>query len=224
MQKDILLANTISKDLSVDYSDFLDEYNYKYVFEPLDKILLTIEEKNTLICAIIYSYSPNSNKIDLKQDGQIINQNILKGLGVNTNVPIYKEFIAHSNPIITETIANYFDTILTWQYITIRKEIDYAARYVRVSESDEDFGKLDGDKLYKARFEMGRLIKESVAHRQTADLLIDQMKKEHMITDERVKNDFGISFVDESIKRDFTSWHEFVFYDLPIMKQKRLVS
>ncbi len=219
-QKDILVAKKITATIDQDPTDILDEYNYKWVFEPLFELGLNYKEINTLVCAIIYSYSPNSNRVDLKLDGRMINESILKGLGADLKRSIFQDFLSQENKVILEAIGNFLDTLVTWQYVSARQDMDYHAKYIRATEDEKEFALLDADKKYKARSEIGRLKKEALNHRQTAEVLLAQLRTNDMIPDERTKQDFGASFVDNSIKIDPWSWREWLQYEyLPSRKK-----
>lgn len=221
-QKDIYIAKKIQADLEADPTELLDEYNYQWVFAPILELPESQKDINTIICAIIYSYSPNSNKVDMKQDGRTINENILKGLNADIKRKVFQEFLNQENEKINESLGNYLDTLPSWEFVTIRNEIDYHAKYVRASENEDDFKDLDADKKYKARAEIGRLKKESIAHRQVAEVLLEKIRKDFMITDERVRQEFGVSYVDESVKRNHWSWREFITQDYIPRKNKTI--
>ena len=221
MKKAIKLAKTISAKMDADHLESIENENLHWVFEPLNDLLISQKEYNTLICAIIYSYDNESTWIDLNQEGQVINGTILRGLKADLNSQILKDFISLSNEQVNESIGNYLDVIGDWRFTTIRKHIDYHAKYIRQTENEEDFRGLDAAKKNAAREGMGKLMREAVNQRKAADELIQLVHRDYVTTQHRVQQDFGVPFVDESIKRDIFSWREFVKYDLKPMIEKK---
>lgn len=220
MKKGIQIAKAISANLQADASELLTEHNMAYIFEPLEQLGVETRVKNTLICAIIYSYDNESTWADLNQDGETINRNILRGLKAEAH-PIYEQFIGQDNEKILEAIGYYLDSVSDWRFVTIRKHIDYHSRYIKISENDSEFKDLAADKKNKAREDLGKLMREAVNHRKAADALIVEVQKDYVKTEERVRSDFGTSFIDNSIKRDIYSWRQFIFNDfLPSKKRK----
>lgn len=219
MHKDLIAASIISKDLKADHTETLSDYNLSWVFEPLHELNLDTDVFNTLVCAIIYSYHPNSNKVDLKHDGVMINTFILNGLKADMSKEVYQQFLKSENEKINEAKGNFLDTLSAdWQFITSRRAIDIHSQTMRMPT---DFSNItEEEKRLKNKTELSKLTRDVVLQRKMADELIEKLKKEYVITDERAKQDFGVSFVDENVKRDSWSWREFVSYDLPKLKSK----
>jgi len=212
------IAKQISSNLKEDYTDILKENNFYSTFQPLYDLLLTLPKINTLICAIIYSYDQNSNWISFNKDGYEINREIIEGLGGNIKDETYIQFIELSNPNINECVGAYLNSMVDWRFTTAREFIDYHAKYIRTKE--EDMKDLEEDKKMKTRENIGKLKSEAMSKRKAADELIELIKKDFVNTDYRVKQETGLSFSDETIKRSTFSWREFVLYDLPALKEK----
>lgn len=205
----ILVADTISKDIGSTHSDIISEHNLHWIFQPLKELNLSIQEYNVLVAAIIYSYHPDSNKVNLKNDGFKINETILLGLGVDINIDIYKSFIRIENEKINEAIGNFFDLLSNqWEFVTIRTIIDNYAKILRMSD---DFSSITEDeKKLKAKNELEKLRHNGLLQRKTADDLILKLKRDNMITDEMAKKNFNVSFIDENLKQDIFSWREYI--------------
>lgn len=219
MQKDLFVINTISKDLKIDHSELLNEHGLTWVFEPIEELNLPIDVYNTLVCAIVFRYHPESRKVDLKHDGKSIHEFILNGLQANRKHEIYDKFVSLENEHINEARGNFLDTLSgAWEFITIQSSIDAHSKTMRLS--DEFPNLLDDEKKLKAKTELSKLRRDTILQRQTADSLIEKLRKEYVITDESVKTDYGVSFVDENIKKDIMSWRAFVKYDLPRLKEQ----
>lgn len=212
------IAKTISSNLKEDYTELLKEHNYYSVFEPIFNLLLTTPKINTLICAIIYSYDQDSNWINFNKDGYEINREIIEGLGGNMKEEIYTQFTELSNPNINEAVGAYLNSMIDWRFTTAREFIDYHAKYIRTKE--EDMTGLEEDKKMKTRENIGKLKTEAMAKRKASDELVVLIKKDFVNTDYRVKQDMGVSFTDETIKKNIYSWRTFVTYDLPELKKK----
>ncbi|MEK6881760.1 MAG: hypothetical protein AABY22_19235, partial [Nanoarchaeota archaeon] len=103
---------------------------------------------------------------------------------------------------------SFLDRISDWRFVTARKMIDYHSKYVRETEANLD--SMDEDKKIKARENIGKLIKESVAQRRTADELILQIERDYVNTNHKVDQDFGEKFTDTTIKTDIYSWRSYV--------------
>lgn len=212
------IAKNISSNLKEDYIDLLKDQNYFHIFQPLFELHLKQVQLNTLICAIIYSYDQNSNWINFNKDGYEINREILTGLGANFKEEIYNHFIELSNPQINEAVGSYLNSMIDWRFTTAREFMDYHAKYVRVKE--EDMTGMDEDKKMKTRENIGKLKTEAMSKRKASDELIELIKKDFVNTDYRVKQETGLSFTDETIKRDTLSWRQFIAYDLIELKKK----
>ena len=221
MQKALKLARTISSKIEADHSEAIEDINLHWVFQPLEDLQVPLKERNTLIAAIIYSYDNESTWIDLKQDGQSINTNILKGLKAELNRPIYSDFLNQKNEKINEAIGNYLDVLGDWKFTTVRKHIDYHAKYIRQTENEADFEGLDAAKKNAAREAIGKLMREAVNHRKTADELIEKLHKDYVATQHRVNQSFDASFVDESIRLDPYSWRDFIKHRYEPMQERK---
>lgn len=219
MQKDLFVINTIAKDLKKDHSELLNEYNLSWVFEPLGELNLPIDVYNTLVCAIVYRYHPESNKVDLKHDSKSSHEFILNGLRADRKHKIYDSFCSLENEQINEARGNFLDTLSgCWEFITIMSSIDSHSKTMRLSDDFPNL--LDDEKKLKAKTELSKLRRDNILQRQTADSLIEKLRKDKVLTDESVRSDYGVSFIDENIKKDPMSWRTFFFYDLPRLKEQ----
>lgn len=226
MTKGINAAKTISKDLKKDWLPYLEEINLHRAFESIYYLRLSNEITNTLVCAIIYSYDNESKWIDLKHDSFTINKNILEGLYADLKEEIFQDFIKLRNDDINDAIGCYLDLLPDWKFVTAKKQMDYHAKYVRQEETN--ISGLDEDKKIKARENIGKLIKESIAQRKAADELILLIEKEYVLTNHRVHQDFNanysqksIEFTDDTMPKDDGSWRYFIKYTKPKWEQNK---
>lgn len=223
-QKDIYIAKKIQADIEADSTELLQEYNMEWVFEPILELCTNHKDANTLICAIIYSYSPHSLRADLKMDGESINKDILKGLGVKAITGVYKEFVEMTNEKINESVGNLLDTYSSnWKFITARTNVNFHSKNIKIVEDDVKIAALDPDKQYKAKTELGKLRREAGLVRKVAEETIELLQRDFMITENRVKGDFGVSFIDTNLKpSDIWSWRSFITHDYLPRKNKSI--
>jgi len=209
MKKHIEIAKHVSSDLEKDYTEYLKENNYHYVFEKLYSVSTKPVVINTLICAIIYSYSNSSKWIDLRQDGYSINKSILEGLKADMKIEAYQQFMSLSNEDILDAIGGFLNTMKTdWKFITIRKMIDFHSK--TMMQSEPDLSQTDEEKKPKVRENISRTMKEALIQREAADKLIAEIETAYVGTNERTKQDFGVEFTKEEIKYEITSWRHFI--------------
>jgi hypothetical protein len=212
MQKHIEIAKKISKELDKNWLPELKEMNLYKPFESIYKLSYNISVLNTLVCAIIYSYSPESKWIELKQDGFSINKNILKGLNVDFSEPIFNEFCELSNKDILDCVGEYLDIITNWKFVTIRKMIDFHSK--TMSEKEPDLKEVDEEKKPKVRENISKTMREAVFQRNAADQLIQELEKEYVNTNHKTTEDFGTNFIQTSLdmgrKIDPMSWRDFI--------------
>lgn len=219
MQKrGIEIARKISKALEKNWLPELEEDGFYKIFEPIYKLENSIIVLNTLVCAVIYSYDPESKWIDLKSDGYSINKNILFNLGADISLPICKDFCTQSNEEICESIGNYLDTLKNWKFVTARKMIDFHSK--TIMQKEPDLKDVDEEKKPKVRENISRAMKEAVAQRQAAEQLIKELNTEYVLTDHRTKQDFNEDYIQKSLEFtdddkptvDILSWRHWIKY------------
>lgn len=208
MQKGIQIASKISKDLEKNWMSELQEYNLHKIFEPIFRLNVTIADANTLVCAILYSYSAQSKWLDLKSDGASINKNVLLGLGADVNKEIFQEFICLSNDDITDTIGAYLDTQSDWKFCTIRRMIDFHAK--TMNQKEPNWSLVDEEKKPKVLENMSRAMNEGVRQREASDKLIEQIERDYVALNHKTESDFGMKFTDNATKSDILSWRTFI--------------
>lgn len=208
MQKALDIAKRISKDLERNWLPDLEEINLHKVFDPVFKMNLNITDGNILVCAIIYSYSPDSKWIDLKQDGSSINRNVLVGLGGDISKKVFQEFIELINEDILDSIALYLERLTNWKFVTIRKMIDFHAK--TMMEKEPDLKEVDEEKKPKVRENISRTMKEAVFQREAADKLIEQVEKEYVNLNHKTESDFGVKFTENNTRIDPMSWRQYI--------------
>jgi len=209
MKKHIEIAKKISSDLEADQREFLKEHNYLQVFESVYKLPEEKKTINTLICAIIYSYSNSSKWIDLKADGYSINKTILQGLGADINLPIFKEFIELTNDLIADSVGYFYNTMKAdWRFVTARKNIDFHS--ANIQQENVDWSKIDEKDKPKVRENIGRTMRLAIEQREIAEKLIEELEKTFVGTNHRSEQEFGLKFTDTEINYSPESWRDFI--------------
>lgn len=217
MKLHIEIAKHISKDLDLDYKEYLSDLNYLRIFERLFLLGMSNRVVNTLVCAIIYSYSNSSKWIDLRQDGFSINKGILEGLKADFKIEIYQQFLMLSNEDILDCIGALLDTMKSdWKFITIRKMIDFHSK--TMMQSEPDLTNTDEEKKPKVRENISRTMKEAVLQRDSADKLIAEIETTYVGTNHRIKQDFGVEFTEQEINISILSWRDFIKYTVLPLK------
>jgi hypothetical protein len=217
MKLHIEIAKHISKDLDLDYKEYLSDLNYLRIFERLFLLGMSNRVINTLVCAIIYSYSNSSKWIDLRQDGFSINKGILEGLKADFKLEIYQQFLMLSNEDILDCIGALLDTMKSdWKFITIRKMIDFHSK--TMMQSEPDLTNTDEEKKPKVRENISRTMKEAVLQRDSADKLIAEIETTYVGTNHRIKQDLGVEFTEQEINISILSWRDFIKYTVLPLK------
>jgi len=227
MSKEIDLAKLISKDTSIEYKDLIYEYNLPDTFSNIYSIASDMHEANVLICFIIYAYSPDSLWLDLKKDRLENKLKILHNLDADINSEIVQSVINGDNEIAGIAIFDFLEELKSWRWRTIFDLLDYSSRMSRfatqVTEAERRYQKinkegevrdvieeLDIDVISKVNKEKGMLLDQSIAKRKQADVLLEEIRKEYVTTDQATQQDFGFIFTDTSKKRDILSWRAWI--------------
>jgi len=227
MSKEIDLAKLISKDTSIEYKDLIYEYNLPDTLSNIYSIASGIHEANVLICFIIYAYSPDSLWLDLKKDRLENKLKILRNLNADINSELVQSVINGDNEIAGIAIFDFLEELKSWRWRTIFDLLDYSSRMSRfatqVTEAERKYQKinkdgevkdvkeeLDIDVISKVNKEKGMLLDQSIAKRKQADILLEEIRKEYVTTDQATQADFGFMFTDTAKKRDILSWREWI--------------
>lgn len=218
MQKAIIAAKTISKDLYADSTEVLQEYNLHHIFEPILNLDMPVNVANTIICAIIYSYDANSNWCDLKKTSYEDKMNILKGLKADIQNPYYNQFINIENEAINSAIGDFLDLQADWRFAQVMRSRDFHSKSVK--EQEPQFNATDDDKVIKAKEAFGKYLREGLTHRKIAEDYLLQIEKDYVMLNHRTEQDFGVKFTDNELKYDKTLWRNFIKYELPKLKNK----
>lgn len=227
MQKAIDLAIKISKQLDKNWLAELEENDLHKTFQSVFTINENISNCNRIVCFIIYAYSPESLWLDLKKDRLENKTRILNNLDADINLKIFEEILCNNNEAIGISIFEYLELLKSWKWRAIFDLLDYSAKMSRFAsqetESEKSFDKLnkagevkkiteeiDVDVLVKVNKEKGALLDQSIAKRKQADALLDEIRKEFVVSDHATQADFNFQLTDTSKRKDILSWRAFI--------------
>lgn len=231
MIKGIDLAKKIKIDSEHNWSEELDDLNLYKTFRPVYHLDTTMKNKNLLVSFIIYSYDPDSPKLDIKKDRYDNKLSIMDNLGIDAADELMVEVINNSNDTFNEAVANYLDTLTTWRWQSIYALLDYHSSMIRFAnqktETEKSIDKVIGkgeqqsirtlttefdiDVISKVNKQKGELLEQALKARLEADKLLDEIRKEFMPTDHATQSDFGSNFTETAKKKvNIESWSEFI--------------
>ncbi len=227
MQKTIEAVKRIKSNLGEDHSSLLDDYNFLPIFGAIYNIPhIDIEDKNRIICYIVYAYDPESLWLDIKADRMLNKYKILDSLGANIKLPIFEKVIWVNDDIIGMCIFNYLENLKTHKWKDVFDLLDLSAKIRKFAteetEAERSYEKMnkegevktivsevDIETLVKAYKGKSDLLDQALSKRAKADEIMDQIRKEFVATDGATQADFGFNFSDTAKKKDILSWRHF---------------
>ncbi len=228
MQKALEIAKAIKKNLEADHSSLLDDYNLLPIFRAIYNIPnVDIEDKNRIICYIIYAYDPESTWLDLKTDRLVSKNKILDSLGANMTLPIYERVIWVNDDIVGMCIFNYLEQLKTHKWKDVFDLLDLASKIRRFAteetEDERSYQRMNKEgevknitseieldtlvKIYKGKSD---LMDQSIEKRRKADAIIDEIRKDFVLSDMATQSDFSFNFTESSKRKDVLSWRSFI--------------
>lgn len=227
MIKAIRLAGQISKEIDKNWFPIIEENNLHKIFESvfsLDKA--NIEECNKIFCYIIYAYSPESLWLDLNKDRNDNKLKILHNLDADVKTELYQSIINNNNEKVGIAIFNYLEELKSWKWRAVFDLLDYSSKMFRFAsqetEAERKYDKMDKEgtikelkeemdleAITKVNKEKGILLEGAIQKRRQADVLLEEIRKEFVVTDSATQSDFGFQFTETTKKRDIMSWSEF---------------
>lgn len=226
MHKAIDLVKQISKDLSKDWKEELSDYNMPDTFINIYSSF-SIQESNSIICYIVYSYSPESLFLDLKKDRFENKFNILNKINPSLSDDTVQDILYNRKEIIGMAIFDFLDGLKSWKWRAIFDLLDYSSKMFRFATQETDAEKsfqkvnkegtvqdikidYDIDVIAKVNKEKGLLLEQAIAKRKQADALLEEIKKDFVLTDNATQGDFGFSFTETAKKKDILSWRQYI--------------
>lgn len=226
MKKTIEAAKLISKSLDNDCMEILEERNLHNIFQAIYNLHISIEDKNRIICFIIYSYDPDSLWLDLNKDRIENKIKILTSLGVNVDSIEYQTILYNKNEIVEMCVFNYLEELKDWRWQSIYNLLDYSSKMQRFSSQETEterktdeknkegnkftlIEEYDIDKISKVNLQKGAILESAIAKRRTAEALLEEIKKDFLHTDIATKSDYNFNLTDTSKKKDILSWRAY---------------
>lgn len=229
MNKAIQLSQLVKKELSKDWSEELEIYSLHKIFESVYSLEESFKDKNTIVCFIIYSYSPDSLWLDLNKDRFDNKKQILNNLGViNFDTGLYYDIINNKNELVGISIFNFLEQLKNWKWNTVFDLLDFSSKMAKFStqetEEEKSYDKTNKksgetttvtqdipiEVISKVNKEKGYLLDQSIAKRIQADNLLKEIRTEFVKTDEATQSDFSFMFTETAKKKNILSWSEFI--------------
>lgn len=226
MQRAVELIKQIGADLKKDWKTELRDYNMPDTF-PNIYTETNVEDSNRIICFIVYAYSPDSLWLDLKKDRMENKLKILHNLDADVGSQLFQDVITNKNDIVGMAIFDFLEGLKSWKWRAIFDLLDYSSKMFRFAtqetEAERTFEKMnkDGevksmtheleiDVVSKVNKEKGLLLNQAIEKRRQADLLLDEIRKEFVVTDTATQSEFNFTFTDTAKKRDIMSWNAYI--------------
>jgi len=238
MNRPLNCAKTISKSLGEDHSVFLEENNLHITFGAIYNALkVPFEDKNRVICYLIYAYDPESGWLNLKKNRLENKKEIFENLGANANSDLYSGILDNSNQIVSMCAFNFLESLKDWRWRMIYDLLDWASNNQKIAsqetassvkvKGDDAEGKaieynepVDLETILKSNKLKGYLLDEAISKRRQADELLVEIRKEFVSTDNSTQQDFQFQLTDLAKTNKALSWREFVRQvHIPKMKQ-----
>lgn len=228
MNKAIEAANLISKDLNKNHSFYLEDIGLSKTFSGIYYLGLPGKDENRLICFIIYSYDPDSKRLDIRKDRYENKYSILESLGAHMDSEVFNEILTNSNEEFNNVVTNYLESLTNWRWPSIYSLLDYHSSMIRFAtqktEAEKSFDKInkegvkttlvqeyDIDTISKVNLQKSEIFKRAIEAREQADKLLEDIRKEFMPTDHAIQSDFGFTFTDTAKKKvDIMSWRSWI--------------
>jgi len=228
MQKYIDVAKQLSEDPGKNWLPYLKEHNLHMVFNPIYRMNLNTEDMNLLVSFIIFSYHPDSPKLDVRKDRFDNKTRIAESIELDTSNEIIDQVFNNSNETANDVILNLLADLTDWRWSTVFSLLDYQSNMMRFvnqkTEIEKKTEKLDKEgqtistveefelsEIAKINKQKGELLEMATAAREKAEALILQIKRDVMNTDVAIQSDMGFSFSDTAKKKvDVESWKEFI--------------
>jgi hypothetical protein len=226
MQHAIDLVKKIREDLSKDWKEELVDYDMPSTFLNLYS-LENYKIANTIICFIVYAYSPESLWLDLRKDRLENKIKILSNMNAETGNKIFQDLVNNKHEKSNMAIFDFLEGLKNWKWRAIFDLLDYSSKMFRFATQETESGK-SSDKMNKAgeketlveefnidtiskvNKEKGIILDQAIAKRKQADDLFEEIRKDFVATDNATKSDFNFTFTDTAKKRDIMSWRDFI--------------
>ena len=208
--KAIEIAQKMYKNLGENHTLLLEENNLHSIFGSIYNGLPKVawEDKNRIVCYIIFAYDPASGWLNLQQDRRINQLNILNNLAADFKSELFEGILKNNNDIVGMCIFNFLENLKDWRWRKIYDLLEFANRIQDIVNKDENTE--DIDLLVKINKGKGALLEESIEKINMAHELIRQIQKDFVSTDNATHQDFGFQLTAESKSNKLLSWRQWI--------------
>lgn len=228
MLRYIEVARKIITDLDKNWLPEFNDQGLNKTFDDIYRMNVSISDANILTSFIIFSYDPDSSRLDIRKDRYENKCQILTGIGGNINSELFKDILENNNEVFNNVVLNYLEKITTWQWPTIFSLLDYHSNMLRFAnqktEAEKSIDKMnkegeiktltqdyDIDTLAKVNKTKGELLSAAIEAREKATKLLLEIKKDFMPTDHATQSDFQFDFTDTAKEKvDILSWRQWI--------------
>lgn len=228
MDKAITAAKFISKHVSDNHEEYLNDLNLRETFSGIYDLNFPREDENRLIAFIIFAYDPDSEKLDIQKDRYENKYQIMRSLGLSVEHELIEEILTNSNGKFNDVVAEFLHMLTDWRWQTIFSLLDYHSNMIRFAnqktEDERTFDKMNKegqvhtltqeynvDLIAKVNIQKADIFDRAIAAREKAEKLLDEIRKKYMLTDHAVQSDFNFSFTETAKKKvNIESWREYV--------------
>jgi len=208
--KAIEIAQKMYKNLGENHTLLLEENNLHSIFGSIYNGLPKVawEDKNRIVCYIIFAYDPASGWLNLQQDRLANKIVILNNLAADHKSVLYSEILSNSNDVVSMCIFNFLESLKDWRWQKIYNLLEFANRIQGIVDKDENTE--DIELLVKINKGKGALLEESIEKINKAHELIRQIQKDFVSTDNATQQDFGFQLTAESKSNKLLSWRQWI--------------
>jgi len=218
MQLAIECAKVLSESPDTNHLQHLKDTDLYNVFKGIYKLDITNREANLIVAYIIYAYDPDSLRLNIRKDRYENKQEILSSLGLTYESELLRDIIYNENDVVTNSVTLYLEKLTDWRWPTIYSLLDYHSSMIRFTsqktETEKKYDKVgkdgstqtvtkdyDMEAISKVNIQKSDLLKKAVESRETADKLLEEIRKSFMVTDTATQQDFGFTFTETAKKR-----------------------
>ena len=229
MQKAIEAAKVLSEHPDKNNLQHLKDTDLYDVFKDIYKLEnITNKEANLLTAYLIYTYDPDSMRLNISKDRHENKEEIMLSLGLKPSMDLMQDVIHNDNDNFNTCVSLYLGKLTDWRWSTVYSLLDYHSNMLRFANQKTDSEKrtdkmskegvvkemkedIDMDTVAKVNIQKGALLTKAIEARQEADRLLEAMRKDFLPTDTATQADFGFAFTDTAKKKvDIYSWRSFI--------------
>jgi hypothetical protein len=195
LEKCIKAAKVISKSTD-DMQSYLEDLNLITTFKDIYSLGFPTEYENKLIAFIIYSFDPDSQKLDIRKDRLENKISIMENIGLDSTDTLMVEILNNSNDVFNGVVLQYLEHITDWRWVHIFSSLDYHSNMIRFvnqkTEEERKYDKINKEGIVKELTEeydietiakinktKGDLLNQAMNARKQAEELLEQIRKDY---------------------------------------------